>query len=57
MSAITLPRNATDEEVAAVVAALLGSSGDRDRPQDGYRLWRATRLKALRDKATQPRIG
>jgi hypothetical protein len=54
MNPITLPRNATAEEVAAVVAALLGSSGERT--QDGYRLWRATRLKALRDKAAQRRI-
>lgn len=48
MSSITLPANATDEEVAAVVAILLGSGGKR--PPEGYRVWRATRLKALAEK-------
>jgi hypothetical protein len=55
MSSITLPANATDEEVAAVLAVLLSSAGDR--PQDGYRTWRETRLKALRDRSGQPRTG
>jgi hypothetical protein len=43
-----VPASATDEEVAAVLAVLFGPRGDR--PDDGYRLWRATRLKALREK-------
>jgi hypothetical protein len=55
MSSIELPANATDEEVAAVLAVLLGTSGDH--AQDGYRRWRATRLKALRDKPIQWRAG
>jgi hypothetical protein len=55
MTSITVPANATDEEIAAVLAVLLGSGGDR--PQDGYRTWRATRLKAIRDKAAQQRVG
>lgn len=48
MSAITLRPNASEEEIAAVVAVLVESRGYA--LPDGYRLWRVTRLKALRDK-------
>lgn len=48
MSSITLRGNPTEEEVAAVLALL---SSRRAEEPDGYRVWRATRLKALRHKA------
>lgn len=49
MSTITVHGNATAEEVAAVLALL--SARQPDVEPDGYRQWRATRLKALRHKA------
>jgi hypothetical protein len=47
MSTITVRGNASDEELAAVVA-VLSSTGEQ--PADGYRRWREQRLNALRHK-------
>jgi acyl-CoA carboxylase epsilon subunit-like protein len=41
---ISVRGNASDEELAAVLAVVSSSS----RPADGYRRWQATRLAALR---------
>ena len=48
MSAITVHGNATAEEVAAVLALL--SARQPSAEPDAYRVWRTTRLKALRRK-------
>jgi hypothetical protein len=50
MNDVTVHGNPSAEEVAAVLALL--SSRQVDDEQDGYRQWRATRLKALRRKAS-----
>lgn len=49
MTPITVRGNATAEEVAAVLALL--STRRAEEEPDGYRQWRATRLKSLRRKA------
>lgn len=49
MSPVTVQGSATAEEVAAVLALL--ASRHTEKAEDGYRQWRATRLKALRRKA------
>jgi acyl-CoA carboxylase epsilon subunit-like protein len=49
MTPIIVRGNATAEEVAAVLA-LLSTRRPEEAP-DGYRQWRATRLKSLQRKA------
>jgi hypothetical protein len=51
MRAVTVHGNPTAEEVAALLALL--SARQADEEPDGYRQWRATRLKALRRKASE----
>ena len=55
MRAVTVHGNPTAEEVAALLALL--SARPADEEPDGYQLWRATRLKALRRKAFDERRG